>query len=245
MGPWVEVYQEKGLNEEIKCKGIRMDMIDENLVSLSNTALLTEKGKAEYLKAGGKPDQADNYQVRFGDAIRFNDPYNPMIGHKEEINRDEKMAKDPKEKIKQTILRQYKQYYHVLETDYNGFLVMYSCFEAHEYRDRNTKQYLSDEQLWETVKNKDVEIDWSLPSTITLKYGDDVEYMELYKQRLQIFMRPLYNENNGRWEYNSEVITDSRINYLVGRYSDYFLDLKMDTQYEILNHDENCNYDPF
>ena len=61
LGPWVEIYGEKGLNDEIKCKGIRLDMIDHSLVSVSNTALLTEQGKKQSLEAGGNPDELDRY----------------------------------------------------------------------------------------------------------------------------------------------------------------------------------------
>ena len=55
--------------------------------------------------------------------------------------------------IRDILEKQYLQYYQILDTDYDNFMTVYNCQEHAEYRDKKTGQYLSDQEVWDNVKD--------------------------------------------------------------------------------------------
>jgi len=81
-------------------------------------------------------------------------------------------------------------------------VVAYTCLESAEYRDKNTKKYMSDSNVWEFATK--VEDPTSL-TRVSFTFADNVEILPVFKQRIQVYWRPSKRDDSV-WSFDVETI---------------------------------------
>ena len=79
---------------------------------------------------------------------------NPTIGYMENIRLIDKNVDNEKGEFNAfTFDQQYLKYMQILDSDFENFVVMYTCIEQAFYKSKKTGKKLTDKEVWNQRKN--------------------------------------------------------------------------------------------
>ena len=60
-GVWMSLYEERGINKQVKCVGNRLDAFASGTLAMSATALLSDRAKEKARAEGAPEDKLNEY----------------------------------------------------------------------------------------------------------------------------------------------------------------------------------------
>ena len=214
-GVWKVYYDEKKLNENYTCSGIRLDHYNEkpedhkheeennflkntelNILRFKTSHGMQEKFR-EYMSQHDHLAAQEPYVTIFNKQLNFRNKQDPSIGYiePERMGFDDFSFDENDEYALHDVgafESQYLRYAQVLDTDYDNFAIVYSCQEGANYYDKSDEEghpLYSFHDIWEHSKRK-ANPDPETSHVLTAyEISDKLKVEPIHKERIQILWR--------------------------------------------------------
>ena len=120
----------------------------------------------------------------------------------------------------------------VISTDYDNYLVLWSCFEHAEWYTTGDATYVHPSKVWDiaeriTYDSPDASIPWSFELD---EASNNIHRLNLRKTKVNIFWKPKA-DSRGKITYDSREVNDTLISELVDKIDRDFPNMEYKTRF--------------
>ena len=142
---------------------------------------------------------------------------------------------------------QYLKYMQVLDTDYDNYLVLYSCQENADFIDKSARE-LTPQEVWQASLYQVTDKTKPMYAAENFKNLKGIETDFIYKQKIQIFTRPKFIMSSSKYqhlEYPNVKLSELQSAITEKYIPKYFTQHAFDEAYTKMQHDGTCDYNPY